>query len=486
MLYTIEDTTLTALGDAVRDKVGVGSSVETITINALYQTYLYEAAGSLSGKYKYIIRIYDNIHDRGCQLLIREYVSKKTLYSSQSFLHINNEPMEFISNESQIDIYSSMLSFYKDSCKIDITYIPVDENGNEYKYTPLEMADAINALEVPVVAPIVLIDSQQYGCAGEIASTYIRLFGDKVSTNNITNASYMFQNYQNESIPFELNFSSKGTTRYDNLSYLFNKANNLKTLPKINNCRPGDINQMFTGCYSLREIPDDYFDDFDWSYVETATSAYSGSMTNVYNTCYSLRKPSLQPFKHANKVAYSSYTYFYNGFYACYSLDELVGLPLPYTTTYTSNIFYDTVGSCYRLKNFTFEMNEDGTPKIMPWKSQTIDLTYVGYPRYSGSVPYIINYNSGITADKEVKNDATYAALKDDADWFTQNYDYSRYNHDSAVATINSLPDCSATGTNTIKFRGAAGSKTDGGAINTLTEAEIAVAAAKGWTVSLT
>ena len=67
---------------------------------------------------------------------------------------------------------------------------------------------------------------------------------------------------------------------------------------------------------------------------------------------------------------------------------------------------------------------------------------------------------------------------------------YSRYNHDSAVETINSLPDTSEYlaangGTNTIKFKGAAGSKTDGGAINTLTEEEIAVAAAKGWTVTL-
>lgn len=92
--------------------------------------------------------------------------------------------------------------------------------------------------------------------------------------------------------------------------------------------------------------------------------------------------------------------------------------------------------------------------------------------------------------DKEVIDDTTYAALKNDPDWFTCNVAYSRYNHDSAVATINSLPDTSAYlaangGTNTIKFKGAAGEKTDGGAINTLTAEEIAVAAAKGWTVTL-
>jgi hypothetical protein len=83
-----------------------------------------------------------------------------------------------------------------------------------------------------------------------------------------------------------------------------------------------------------------------------------------------------------------------------------------------------------------------------------------------------------------VSNDETYQALKNDPDWYSLLPAYSRYNHDSAVNTINTLPDTSAYGTNTIKFVGTAGSATDGGAINTLTAEEIAVATAKGWTVS--
>ena len=111
----------------------------------------------------------------------------------------------------------------------------------------------------------------------------------------------------------------------------------------------------------------------------------------------------------------------------------------------------------------------------------------LGYTQ--GLDAYIVGYNSGITMDKKVVDDATYQALKNDPDWWAYDYKYSRYNHDSAVNTINSLPDTSAYlatagGTNTIKFRGDAGSKTDGGAINTMTEEEIAVATAKGWTVS--
>ena len=58
------------------------------------------------------------------------------------------------------------------------------------------------------------------------------------------------------------------------------------------------------------------------------------------------------------------------------------------------------------------------------------------------------------------------------------------------METINSLPvvqKASSTDNNTfiIKFKGNAGSATDGGAINTMTEEEIAVATSRGWTVTL-
>ena len=163
----------------------------------------------------------------------------------------------------------------------------------------------------------------------------------------------------------------------------------------------------------------------------------------------------------------------------CYVLDEITNLAVNATLTYTSNVFESTVHMCYRLKNFTFEAG-----KTVDWKNQTIDLTRVGYG---------LNDDYALSADistsKKVYDDATYQALKDDPDWYAFSVAYSRYNHDSAVATINSLPDTSAYlaangGTNTIKFKGAAGSATDGGAINTLTEEEIAVATAKGWTCS--
>ena len=176
--------------------------------------------------------------------------------------------------------------------------------------------------------------------------------------------------------------------------------------------------------------------------------------------------------------------------YYCYSLDELTNLSTNLSLSGAANFRY-IVDYASRLKRFTFRVQSDGTPNVARWKG--IELKFNNYTGYckEADKSKITGYNSGITADKEVTNATTYEALKNDPDWFTCNIAYSRYNHDSAVETINSLPDTSAYlssygGTNTIFFKGEAGSATDGGAINTLTETEIAVATAKGWTVSIT
>ena len=182
----------------------------------------------------------------------------------------------------------------------------------------------------------------------------------------------------------------------------------------------------------------------------------------------------------------SSYHFYAYAFYGCWALDEINNIPINETITLTSNVFNNTFVSCRRVKDITFETNNNN-PLTVNWKSQTITLTSeIGY----GLTPYAVNNQvNGLSADKQITSD-TYQALKDDPDAWTQDNLLSRYNHDSAVNTINSLPDTSAYlatagGTNTIIFKGNNGSGTDGGAINTLTEEEIAVATAKGWTVTL-
>lgn len=367
------------------------------------------------------------------------------------------------------------------------------KNGTTNTYTTAEMAAAITAIEsgssgecngihLPEEA-LTITGSCQDRFVQNHWNWFIETYGDKITTNNITHARNMF-NYSSElkDIPFEINMNSESET---DMGYMFYTCKNLLNIPKINGAKPSTTEKMFSECVRLRYLPEDIGDWFDWSYIEARTGAYEGKMSNMFYNCRSLRKVPISLLKHSNPNGNYSSGYLSGAFNACFALDELTNLPFPCKNAkWTASAFSSTFSSCYRLKNITFELQEDGSPFVMNWAYQTIDLSKnIGW--VGSAAGDLITLNSGITADKEVTDDATYQALKDDPDWFTKNEIYSRYNHDSAVATINTLPDTSAisNGTNVIKFKGTAGSATDGGAINTLTEEEIAVATAKGWTV---
>ena len=398
----------------------------------------------------------------------------------------------------------------------------MDDNGEAPKYKPSEMATAIGNLPSvsvkPVIAPLNVTENGEYvapstidgyspvtvngptGGAGIPTESFsisgdcryrfanggwdwfIENYGDQVNTSNIINASYIFSYSKVEAIPFTINLSTNGCE----CNFMFESCNYLKTLPEVSG-KIRNFSSAFSQCYRIRQIPDSW-GNLDFSEINTIT--YS-KLNNIFNYCYSLRQIPASLFSnlHNDKVT-NKYNKLYQGsFNYCCSLNEILNLPVD-GATMTNNMFDSTFERCNRLKDMTFA-TDNGTPYTANWKNQTIDLTKaVGYNYGAGDQKYILNYNSGITEDKKVTDDITYQALKNDPDWWTMNKSYSRYNHDSAVATINSLPDTSAYlatagGTNTIKFDGNSGSATDGGAINTLTEEEIAVATAKGWTVTL-
>lgn len=357
-----------------------------------------------------------------------------------------------------------------------------EKNGKLIKYKPSEMAQAISKLSASSGTGGIVIGGD---CSRLFAgiNNFITNYGNQITTENVSNAEMMFYNNgKSTEIPFDINFSG---TQYNSINRMFYGCNSLRNPPKMNNTSVYNPQQIFYECYKLRNIPDDFASTWNW---DSTSSYYENGM---FYECYSLRSIPMNMINCANtsNINYS-HTYFYNGFTSCCSLDELVNLPVLYTDIeVTSNMFNGTFMFCSRIKNITFATQDDGTPYKASWKNQTIYLnSQVGW---SENTSYILNQNSGITADKEVTNSTTYASLKNDPDWFTRKIAYSRYNHDSAVATINSLPDTSEYltangGTNTITFYGSSGSLTDGGAINTLTESEIAVATAKGWTCSFT
>ena len=292
---------------------------------------------------------------------------------------------------------------------------------------------------------------------------------------------YMFSDSDFIKIP-SLTFNNN---RYYNYDSIFNKCYYLEEIGDLVNLYPDGMSDMFSGCYRLKTLPNFINPNFE----RVNTYKYD-SIKGLLSDCRSLRTipesfmNTLNLIKKTTSSFYASYALPLSLFSGCYTLEEIVNLPLGVAddAEITSNMFANTFYQCHRLKRLTFKMNDDSTPKVMKLKNQIIDLsTSIGFSIYESS---ITDYNSGLTTDTQIIGDATYQALKDNLDSWTIDINYSRYNRTSAVETINSLPDTSAYGTNTIKFEGASGALTDGGAINTMTEEEIAVATAKGWTVS--
>lgn len=381
----------------------------------------------------------------------------------------------------------------------NVEEITIVENGT---YAPNEGVDGFSKVivEVPVDFGdlpedlLYLTGNQQYRFYGTGWSSFLEKYGNQITTENLIGLSHTFQQTTVKEIPFSLNI--KPNTNCD-FSYAFEQSKQLEHLPIITDCKPSTngMSTMCGSCYNLKEINID-FDNWDLSNIANYGYSYEG---NWHASCYSLREIPMSYYNKLFQIKTTGKTSQYYSIYYClaqncHNVDEIIDMPVMVLDTYTSNAFYNTFTNACRLKDFTFKMQEDGTPYMASkWKSQVIDLSTAGYSQLTSTVykrTYYL-YNSGITIDKCIYDDATYQALKNDPDNYVCGYTaekpfhYSRYDKASAIRTINSLPDVSGSGgTNTIKFKGEAGLKTDNGAINTMTPEEIAVATVKGWTVS--
>ena len=314
-------------------------------------------------------------------------------------------------------------------------------------------------------------------------------YGDLMTTENLAETDNMFYFASTlTKIPFDFNYNESelsNTYGHKTANNMFYYCQKLEEIGDFYNFFPSSTQKMFNYCHNLRYLPN--FINAKWDRIQTY--AYS-NISEMFNGCCSLRSIPEDFLKELWGIMTSySNTVMNGGFASCYALDEIRGLN-PQTGTLTTNAFGNAFSNCSRVKDIIFATQEDGTPYVCNWKNQTIDLSnYVGY---FGNTANLYNYNSGITENTRVVDIITYNDFKDDPDWWTSDVAFSRYNHDSLVRTIQSLPDTSAylatqtSGTNTLKIRGDLGRETDGGATGTLTAEEIAVATAKGWTITFT
>lgn len=525
--YKINDTTLTNIADAIRNKTGELTKIAQVPMDAPTVYNVVVPAGS---------RLEDIITDRPIVHNVSwidinftfDYANALS-YLSDNITVFNgstamgsavqlgsgkNQNKSFVisaSNPTTNIYFKSSAPSKEYGVKIEISYydandnlITVQEAEVVNTMTPEQMVDEINSIQTGGVpeAALNITGNCSYRFAYNGWDWFIKNFGNQITTNNITSANNMFIGSDKlTNIPFDINLEKGTTLSSSTVSYIFQNCSALKTLPLINgdlavpsSAYSGNLDfaYMFQGCSHLREIPEDYF----WNiageaYWNKAQEFTSGSRCNLFSYCQSLRKhPDISMLK--NKVGYYNCLYS-NLFNYCYALDEVVDLPV-LELELTSNAFGATFSNCHHLKDITFETNEDGTAKTAKWKSQTIDLGSSAKIGYTSNQGNMTQFNSGLTDATRIDTADEWEELKDNPDAWTSNASYSRYNHESAVRTINSLPDTSAYlatagGTNTIKFYSVQGSGTknaDGtnGAISKLTEEEIAVAAAKGWTVT--
>lgn len=276
----------------------------------------------------------------------------------------------------------------------------------------------------------------------------------------------------------------------------------LSAIPPIHIRGNVEVQQAFSGCINLTQLPTfiqytssaeiiNWFHMFsDCASITNIPSAYLSSImgydssrnstSGLFQNCLSLKEmldTGICSLSHDLSYMFEN----------CCQLNKIVGLAMP-GAEFTSNVFTNMFKNCVMMSKLTFSGSGN-----YQWKSQTIDFTTCGYDTttnhtYStslGSKKFIFD------SAKQVTDASTYNQLKDTADWWTADVAYSKYDRQSAIATIKSLPDTknylsSNGGTNTIKFKKNAGSaKGDNYNMSKLSASEIAVATAKGWTVSL-
>lgn len=399
-----------------------------------------------------------------------------------------------------------------------------EKNGETTQYKPSEMAAAITNLPTGGGGGYVPTDEELTYTVNSTSlfptaanMFLIREYGDRMKLKLQGYSEMFFMNYPYET--FDVNPKiSKDSTETIAFGSFFTGMSKVKEItgtlhqedPSIR-YNHNNMYGLFRNCNNLRTINENFINADTIFWLNSSSSSYC-KFGSVFENCYSIREVPKFVFEltrcadGGRPVITSTYYAYASTFKNCYALNKIEGLPIFYgqylrEDKITSNLFANTFNCCGNLSKLTFDVNPDGTPKTANWNNQIIDLSnYVGYAE---SASNMTGYNSGLTTDKNINIGGvtpTSQAFRTETinDYFATNGGCSKYGHLEAVETINSLPDTSAAGgNNTIKFYGSQGYYTNYlkgrcgqspivlGTINKLTEEEIAVAAAKGWTVTL-
>lgn len=492
---------LIAIGDAVRDITGKHTRIDE---GPKVQKWIGTAAPN-AGKYQHSTsaKCYEEIASFKLVLVSEEGPRPVFRYQSTEFEFDENNEAVVPATFAELFQYwmTNLYVINTDnpntySWDIEIYYVRPDgslvSDMVEVKNTLTleQMAEEIsNVIPLPAEA-LHIKDVMQEKFINNNWNWFIESYGDKITTENISQLANAFSgSYKLTKVPFAINCVNYIVTPAN----LFWGCESLEEIEPFGYINLGGIPSTFAHCHRLTtEDIENVFINASFDEVQEAMSwnNQAGELCNAFENCRSMRKLPMNLIRNLfNPMADMWACLYYSGFSGCITLDEAVDIPVADQAEYWEDVLGSMLSRNDRLKEFTFETNDDGTPKTVRWAYQNLNFTdYIGWSFNNWDCA---EQNTNITESDKVSGDETYNALKNSENWWSPYLAYSRYNHDSAVNTINSLPDCSAfleeieEGPNSIYFYRKAGEKTDGGAIGNLTEEEIAVAAAKGWTVTM-
>lgn len=347
------------------------------------------------------------------------------------------------------------------------------------KYTPAEMATAIASIEsgggeLTEEDLTFTGDLSYFNYYGRM-SKIIKKCGSKMRFNAVMSLTKAFKGND----PLNSDFSNWTINLYKcDLTECFSGQSYIKAYPKFQGTVVR-LQNLFSQNIPMELVPDDLFP----AGTEFICKEWGQNYYGIFSNCQKLKKVPLwfanMSFTVDKDYNYQPYTTVYSSaFYSCYNLKELTLPIIPTPAKLKSNCFSTTFQDARSMRKFIFAPPPAGNESVL-WSKQTINLA-------DGEC----GYNSTAYGSKAIYDDETYNQNKNDPDARARKLEYSFYNHDSAVETIRSLPYTQMVDVpqselqNVIKFYGKSGEKTDGGAINTLTAEEIAIATNKGWTVS--
>lgn len=489
-VYTIQDTTLRDIADAIRDKKGEVLEAEYQMVNSVANTSFNIVEGKT---YRLILIPSELIADGEGRLEFSTQTASGNYagyFGSIITKYVINEPMELIFTASYDGTISRIVNIAKSGTGSKIVsaivkLAEIKEDGSLVNaYKPTEMAKAINELEVIPEDGLTITGNCQYKFAYGGWDWFLSQMGDKITTKDISNVSNMFTFSNVSEIPFDINLTviTNASTKHS-IQRMFSYAEKLQAIPMIYNAIPSDLNNIFQNCKSLTAFPEGFAEDWNWSYFDSATSAYNGSMAYMFDNCMKLRKIPKIFFLHGNPYWTYNYNITNTGFNYCYSLEELEDVFIPYKGNLSgsySNVFSNMVRQCFRLKKLTLMTQEDGTPYTVNWKDQVIDLTTAGF----SSNANIMTRNTDFTNDTKIDTVEKWHGYIDGSypDGWAASVEYSTFGATAVKELIATLP--TASGANTVKLKQGAASAIPGEEMTSLTEEDIAAATEKGWTIT--